>query len=94
MLRPTRAFAIVMDVTAGPRSRDLLESDDRRKWFGRQEGANAPAYLGWYGSALDRRLELRIAAEEIVDLLPAVVIRICHSITLRICIIENDEVGQ
>jgi hypothetical protein len=49
-----------------------------------QEGARSPAYLGWHFSALDRRLEFCITAEEIVDLLPAVVICIGHSFTFHL----------
>ena len=60
----------------------------------RQEGAKAPAYVGWYCSALDRRLEFCIAAEKVIDLLPAVVICIGHLCTFQVSVPGNDRGGQ
>jgi hypothetical protein len=51
--------------------------------IGRRE-QESPAYAGWYGSALDRRIEFCIAAEEVVDLFPAVVICFRHMVTFRV----------
>jgi hypothetical protein len=52
-----------------------------RKWFDRQEGAKSPTYAGWHISAHNRRLQFCVAAEQVVDLFPAVVICTVHSHT-------------